>query len=169
MLVLTLLMALGAARRIVPEGRIRLACNRSAPESSRSCWPAYDRELLTLAGWVRDSTPPDAVFMVSKERAFFVHSGRKSINQDRALREDSTTVGDYLRARGVSYTIISPVGVLANRHARLVTSACREFELVRQVSHRTMLFRVLPQATTSDSTAACEAARSYVPTRRGDG
>ncbi len=166
--VLALLLALGAGRRVVPDLQSRLACDRSDPAASRPCWPVYDRELLTLAHWVRDSTPPDAVFLVPKERAFFVHSGRMSINQDRAFREDSASIGDYLRAQGVDYTVLSPIGVFPAPQARLVTRACRELALVRQFSPQTMLFRVLPQAASSDSASACETLRGYTMAQGGE-
>ncbi|HEX6314819.1 MAG TPA: glycosyltransferase family 39 protein, partial [Gemmatimonadaceae bacterium] len=163
LIVLSALMLIGAGRRTTEELATRLGCDRSAPATSPACWPDPDRELLTLAHWVRDSTPADAVFFVSKERAFFVHSGRKSINQDRALREDAESIGDYLRSRGVSYTVMSPIGIFAGRHARLVTRACREFELVRQFSSRTLLLRVLPEPASTEDTATCAAARAYSP------
>ena len=155
------LLALGAIRDTAPALNERLACDRGAPAESPTCWPVYEREFLSLANWVRDSTPADALFFVSKERAFYVHSGRKSINQDRGLRENPTTLGGYLRSRDVSYTVLTPVGVHARSHARLLRSACREFELVKQVSPRTLLLRVAPEPSVSDSMAACVAIRNY--------
>jgi hypothetical protein len=155
------LLALGAVRET---GRIlneRLDCDRTAPATSTSCWSVNERELLSLAYWVRDSTPADAIFFVSKERAFYVHSGRKTVNQDRGLREAPATLGDYLRSQGVGYTVLSPIGVQAVRHARLLRAACREFELEKQVSRRTLLLRVAPEAFASDSTLACVAIRNY--------
>ena len=156
-------LAFGALRRTAADVSSHLRCDRSAPADSPSCWDRQERELLKLAHWVRDSTPPDAVFFVSKERAFFVHSGRKSINQDRALREDSTTIADYLRSRGVSYTVLTPVGVMMHRHTALVRSACRDFELVKRFSNRAMLLRLRPQTAPSDSATACVAAREFDP------
>jgi len=156
-------LALGALVRTGADVSSHLRCDRSAPADSPSCWASHDRELLKLAHWVRDSTPPNAVFFVSKERAFFMHSSRKSINQDGALREDSTTIADYLRSRGVSYTVLTPVGVRMRRHTALVRSACHDFELVKRFSNRTMLLRLLPQTATSDSATACVAAREFVP------
>ncbi len=97
--VLAALLAVGAFQRTAPELSNILACDRAAPADSPACWPVPDREFLKVAAWVRDSTVPDALFFVSKERAFYFHSGRKSINQDRGLREDSTSIGDYLRSR----------------------------------------------------------------------
>jgi hypothetical protein len=97
----------------------------------------------------------------TKERAFFVHSGRKSINQDRALREDSTTLAPYLRSRGVRYTVLTPVGVRVTRHTALIRSACHDFELVKRFSNRTMLFRLLPATAPMDSVTACAASREF--------
>ena len=156
-------LALGALRRTSPELVNALACNRAAPADSAACWPEPDREYLKVADWVRDSTASDARFFVSKERAFYFHSGRKSINQDRGLREDSTSLGDYLRSQGVQYAVITPVGVHSRRHGLLILAACREFELVKQFSRRTSVLRVLPERAASDSTPACAAARQFDP------
>jgi hypothetical protein len=155
------LLGLGALRLGAPEFSKRLACDRAAPADSPDCWPVAERELLTLAHWVRDSTPPDVLLFVSKERAFYVHAGRKTINQDRGLREDSTTIGAYLRSRGVDYTAVTTVGVYARRHRVLVRGACRDFELVKRFSRRTLLLRVLPESAPSDATPACEAIRQF--------
>ena len=156
-------LAIGALGRTAVDVSTHLQCDRSAPADSPSCWSREERELLKLAHWVRDSTPPDAVFFVSKERAFFVHASRRSINQDRALREDSTTIADYLRSRGVAYTVLTPVGVRMRRHTQLVRSACRDFELVKRFSNRAMVLRLLPGAAASDSATACAAARDFDP------
>jgi len=168
LLVFSATLAIGALGRTAAQVASRLDCDRTAPEDSPSCWPGQERELLKLAHWVRDSTPADAVFLVSKERAFFVHSGRKSINQDRALREDSATIAGYLRSRGVSYTVLTPVGVRATRHLQLVTGACRNFELVKQFTHRTILLQLLPETVPNDSSAACMAARAFDRRDRAD-
>jgi hypothetical protein len=162
LLTLVSLLGIGALQRTGPEVANRLACDRSAPAESQACWPEPERDLLTLAKWVRDSTPSEAIFFVSKERGFYVHAGRKSINQDRALDEDSASVGAYLRAHGVTYTVLSPIGVLASKHGRVVSASCREFELVKQFTPRTLLLRVLPGRSPSDSTAACAATREYM-------
>jgi hypothetical protein len=161
LLALSALLAIGALQKTVPEIASKLACDRSAPADSETCWPGPERELLTLSNWVRDSTPVDAIFLVSKERAFYVHSGRKSINQDRALDEDSTTIGDYLRSRGVTYTVLSTIGVHARRHNQMLLQACREFEVVRQFTTTAALFRVLPANSPGDS-SACRAMQAYV-------
>jgi hypothetical protein len=171
---LATLLAVGAILRLTRELAPRLACDRRAPAESLPCWPEDEREFLQLTHWIRDSTPDDAVFFVSKERAFYVHSGRKSINQDRGLREDSTALGGYLRSRGVDYTVVTAIGVFARKHAASIASACREFRLVKQVSPRTMLLRVLPEPDPSDSTVTCTTVRQYVqaeygvPSRTGD-
>ena len=160
------LLAIGAIRRDAPDLKTRLACDRTAPASSPSCWPVPERELLTLTNWIRDSTPADALFFVSKERAFFVHTGRKTINQDRALREDTTSLGAYLRSRGVTHTVLTPTGVRARSHALRLKGACREFDLVKQISPRTMLLQVAPESSPTDSTPACTAIRQFDATDR---
>jgi hypothetical protein len=156
------LLAFGAIRVLSRELPPRLACDRRAPAESEPCWPEADREFLQLSHWIRDSTAKDAVFFVSKERAFYVHSGRRSINQDRGLREDSASLGGYLRSRGVDYTVVTPIGVFAKAHGRLVASACQEFDVVKQVSPRTMLLRLRPEPAPRDDTMTCNAVRQFV-------
>ncbi|MCC6774309.1 MAG: glycosyltransferase family 39 protein [Gemmatimonadaceae bacterium] len=134
-----------------------MACDRANPAGPSTCWPIPERNYLRLANWVRDSTPPDAIFFVSKERAFYMHAGRKSINQDRGLQEDSVSLGDFLRARGVSYATVTPVGVRSGPHNRLVAAACREFSLVRRFSEQTMLLRVRAPGESSATDDACAA------------
>lgn len=159
------LLAVGAIRVLSHDLQLRLACDRRVPAESPQCWPEPEREFLQLAHWIRDSTPDDALFLVSKERAFYVHSGRKSINQDRALREDSTTIGDYLRSRGVDYTVVTPIGIFGQLHGRLIASACRDFDIVKQVSPRALLLRLLPERAPSDSTATCRIVRELAHTQ----
>jgi hypothetical protein len=156
------LLALGAVPATATDLSARLQCDRDAPADSPTCWTRTEREFLTLSAWVRDSTPPDALFFVSKERAFYIHANRRSIIQDRGLREDSMSLAGYLRSRGVTYTVVTPVGVRARRHYRLLKSACRDFELVKRVSSRTFLLRLLPERAANDSTPACAALEHYV-------
>lgn len=159
----SLLLLVGAYPRNATRVQRLTACDRAHPESSAACWPSADGEYLRLAKWVRDSTPREAIVFVSKERAFFVHSGRKSINQDRGLQEDSASLGPYLRSRGVSFSAVSPVGVRSQQHNALVAKACRDFAIVRHFSERTILLRVRAESEPPDAGETCAALRAALP------
>ncbi|MFN8666719.1 MAG: glycosyltransferase family 39 protein [Gemmatimonadaceae bacterium] len=139
------------------------ACDRENPLASPACYSTAERDALRAAYWVRDSTAVDDVFLVSKERAFFVHSGRRSINQDRALRESPDSLASYLRSRHVRYAVVSPIGVYAWSYNALVAQACRDFAVVRQFSAETVLLRVRDAGENRDDLTACRALDAWHP------
>ncbi|MBK8060955.1 MAG: hypothetical protein IPK33_24605 [Gemmatimonadetes bacterium] len=112
---------------------------------------------------MRDSTAPGDVFFVSKERAFFVHSGRRSINQDRGLREPPDSLAAYLRARQVRYAVVTPVGVYAREHNALLARACRDFAVVRQFAGSSALLRVRDAGEADDGGATCRTLARWRP------
>jgi hypothetical protein len=151
--VLALVMVFGAMVGNVEAWRQLADCDRSRPAESRSCWPEAERHYLQLASWVRDSTPADAVFFVPKEAAFYYHSGRRSINQIRGLREDAASIAPYLRSIGVDYAVVTYVGPRGRDQIRLIASACHEFAQVREYLPWAALFRVRELAEAPDPTA----------------
>lgn len=160
---ITLALAIGALTRDGDRVAAVRACDRANPLESPACYSAGEREALQVAYWVRDSTAADDVFFVSKERAFFVHSGRRSINQDRALRERPDSIAPYLRSRHVRYAVVSPIGVYAWEHNSLLSQACRDFAVVRQFSVATVLLRVRDAGEAGDDGAACKALAWWRP------
>ncbi|HEX4936170.1 MAG TPA: hypothetical protein VFV33_23475, partial [Gemmatimonadaceae bacterium] len=155
--------AIGALRRDAAQLGAMRGCDRDAPAESPTCFPEGDREALRLARWARDSTAPADLFFTSKERAFYFHAGRRSINQDRALREGPATLAPYLRAHGVRYVVVSPVGVWAKQHNALVAAACDQFAVVHRESDRSMILRLRPVGERGEDGAAC---RALAPVRR---
>jgi Dolichyl-phosphate-mannose-protein mannosyltransferase len=140
--VLFALLALGAVRAGVSSWERTADCDRSAPVTSEGCWDAAYRVYLRAAMWVRDSTPPDAVFFVNKERGFYYHTARRTINQDRTLQEDSLSLAGYLRSRGAHYAVAAPVGLQAPEHYWLLADACRDFVVLRTFTERTVVLRL---------------------------
>ncbi|MBK6843376.1 MAG: hypothetical protein IPG88_13915 [Gemmatimonadetes bacterium] len=159
---ITLALAVGALTRDGDRVAAARACDRANPLASPACYSDGEREALQVAYWVRDSTAADEVFF-SKERAFFVHSGRRSINQDRALRERPDSIAPYLRSRHVRYAVVSPIGVYAWEHNSLLSQACRDFAVVRQFSAATVLLRVRDEGEAGDDGATCEALARWRP------
>lgn len=160
---LTLLLTGGALVRDVERAATVRACDRRNSIDSPACFSEPEREALQLARWVRDSTAPGDVFFVSKERAFFVHSGRRSINQDRGLREPPDSLAAYLRARQVRYAVVTPVGVYAREHNALLARACRDFAVVRQFAGSSALLRVRDAGEADDGGATCRTLARWRP------
>jgi hypothetical protein len=153
------LLAVGSIRQTLPRLAAAVQCDRTLPSESPTCWPTEDRDLLKLAGWVRDSTEADAIFLVPKEHAFFFHTGRRSINQDQGLSNDSSSLKTYLQSRGVTYAVVTPIGERP-RHNRLIARACADFDVVKKYSSRTILLRVRDEPAISGG-PACEALAEY--------
>lgn len=147
------LLLVGAVRADHSWWRLTADCDRSTPSTSRGCWDTSYRVYLRAAQWVRDSTPPDAVFFVNKERAFYYHTARRTINQDRTLQEDSLSLAGYLRERGARYTVAAPVGLRAPEHYWLLASACRDFVVLRSFTERTLVMRLREPGDAEDSRA----------------
>lgn len=135
----------------------RLGCDRAHPASSDRCFPESSRVFLDMAAWVRDSTPADAIVMTNKDAAFFTHSGRRVVNQLRALEEDSATIIPFLRSRGVTYAIVGPVGVRLRAHSQLLARACDDLILVKEFRQASAVLRVREMDEPSDGGASCRA------------
>lgn len=159
--VLVLLLALGAARfdasRLASAG----ACDRRNPTESSGCWDRSYRAYLAAARWAAEFTPPDAVFFVNKERGFYFHSGRRTINQDRALEEDSVSLAPYLRQRGAHYTVATPVGVRSEEHNRLLAAACRDFLVLKRFPEQTLVLRLRTDDDPPGDETACRLLNSF--------
>jgi hypothetical protein len=155
------LMVIGSAQGYARIYNRVAGCDRTLGEVDAACLPGEERDYLLAARWVRDSTSRDAIFFVPKERAFYFHTGRKTINQDRGLREDSTSLAPFLRARGVSYAVATDVGVFRRDEAVLLAKACRDFDLVRVFGKRTAVVRLRDPGSEATWGAACEALASW--------
>lgn len=150
------LLVVGAAQQGRELFARRIECHRRAESPGEQCFPESEQTFFAMARWVRDSTPPEALFFVSKERAFYLHSGRLTINQDRALQEDSLSLAPYLRSRGVTHTVVGAIGVRQAQHGRLLASACRDLVLLRRFSPESGVFRIRGAHEPGDGGAACE-------------
>ncbi|MCC6930214.1 MAG: glycosyltransferase family 39 protein [Gemmatimonadaceae bacterium] len=139
----------------------RSRCDRDQVTTSPGCYPPDERAYLQAAQWVRDSTPPGAVFMASKEAAFFTHAGRRTVNQIAALREDSATIIAYLRRVGVTHVVVGPVGVRSLRHGRLMARVCDDLILLRAFPREYAVLRVREPGEARDGGEACDALRSW--------
>ena len=119
-----------------------------------------DWTFVQAATYARDNLPTDAVVFTVKEPAFYYHSGRKTVNVNVLLKEDSTTIAQALRDRGVEWAVTSYSGPFRTQLGKLVASACREFDLVKQFDERTMVLRVRTTGQTAGGTA-CDALTTW--------
>lgn len=132
----------GAFQRILPTWQAMSACDRANPVQSASCFSADRRGLLELAAFVREQTPPDAVFYTPKESAFFLHTGRRSVRDSRFARIPGDSLGPFLRRNGVSFAVVTPIGVNRRGRGTRIAEACREFETVASFSGDAILLRL---------------------------
>ena len=147
--------ALGVAIRFSSERHIYDGCVKSdAPRSQAACFPMEgDWAFLQAAAFVKEQGP--SVVFTDKDAAFYYLSGHKTANANVLIREDSTTIADALRDRGVEWVVTSYVGPLRHHMGSLVAKACREFELVRQFDAHTTVLRL--RQPYDSSANACDA------------
>ena len=124
------LFVVGSIQAGLPTLQAMMACDRSRPLESPSCFSDDRRGLLKLAAFAREQTPLDAVFFVPKEGAFYLHSERKTVRDNRFLKVPPDSLGAVLRRNGVMYAVITPIGIYRRTHSTLIAKACREFEKV---------------------------------------
>ncbi|HEX4936785.1 MAG TPA: glycosyltransferase family 39 protein [Gemmatimonadaceae bacterium] len=160
-LALVVLLLLGEFPQLSALPVERARCDRDRVATSSGCYPADERAYLLVAQWIRDSTPTTAVFLASKEAAFFTHAGRRTVNQIRVLREDSTKIIPYLRTVGVTHVVVGPVGVRALRHGRQMSRVCDDLILLRQFARDYSVLRVRAPGEAGDGGAACRVLRAW--------
>jgi hypothetical protein len=150
------LFVVGSIQLGVPTLRAIIACDRSRPLESPSCFTEDRRGLLRLAAYVRENTPQDAVFFVPKEGAFYLHSGRRTVRDSRIIGAPPDSLGPLLRRSGVSYAVITPIGIYRNRHSTIIARACREFETVASFEGDAVLLRLRESGPIDHDDETCE-------------
>lgn len=146
---------LGAWQIGAPRFRSAVACDRADRTRSPTCYPEDHRGYLQLAEYVREHTSPEAVFFAPKEGGFYLNSGRRLIRDVDGLSVPADSLGAYLRRRGVTHAVVTPVGLEQPTHNRAIMRACREFELERAFVGQTYLLRVRPDGPSADDVRVC--------------
>jgi hypothetical protein len=139
---IALFFVVGSVQRVLPTWQAMSACDRAKPLESATCFTEDRRGLLQLAAFVRERTPPDALFFTPKESAFFLHTGRRSVRDSRFSHVPADSLGALLRQSGVSYTVVTPIGVNRRGRGTLIAEACREFETVASFEGDAILLRL---------------------------
>jgi len=150
------LFVVGSIQTGLPTLRAMIACDRSRPLESPSCFTEDRRGLLRLAAYVREHTPQDAVFFVPKEGAFYLHSGRRTVRDNRFLDVPADSLGSLLRRSGVSYAVITPIGLYRRTHSTLIAKACREFDTVASFEGDAVLLRVRESGPLDHDDETCQ-------------
>lgn len=145
----------GAVQTGLPTLRTMTACDRSSPLDSPSCFPVDSRGLLRLAAYARDHTPEDAVFYAPKEGAFYLHSGRRTVLENHFRRVPPDSLGAVFRRTGVTYAVVTPIGLDENR-GRDLARACRDFEMVASFEGDAYLLRLRENVPIAHDDETCQ-------------
>jgi hypothetical protein len=146
----------GSIQRGLPTLRAMVACDRSRIPESPTCLSEDGRGLLKLATFAREQTPDDALFFVSKEAAFYWHSGRRTVRNEPYLWAPPDSLGSLLRRAGVTYAVLSPVGANRRMHNSALAKACREFESVATFEGDAVLLKLRAGGPIDHDDATCQ-------------
>jgi hypothetical protein len=123
--------------------RSAAACDRSSPTASPACFPEErDRAFFAATQFAADSTPPGALFVTPKEHTFYFYSGKLIFPVRRALALPAAVMLDSLRANGVEYLVLAPLGPVQQPYRERLLEVCGGLEHVRQFVAIISLFRI---------------------------
>lgn len=151
-----ILFLVGAWQAGAPRLRAGLACDRANPAGSAACASEHHRGMSQLAKYVRERTPTDAIVFAPKEGAFFYHAQRRSIRDRRAVRMHPDSFTTHLQRSGVTYAVLSPVGINWIGHNRHLARSCHDFELLQTFGGDVALLRFDVAESAGSNTRACE-------------
>ena len=161
---LAVYLATGMMLKFVRERHTFAACEKgNTPYSQPGCFPTEgDWPFMQAADYARRNISAESVVFTGKESSFYYHTGLRTVNSNALLKEDSTTIANALRDRGVEWVVVSNAGPFRWHMGVLVASACKDFELVKQFDSRTMILRVRQpgQSATGPACAALSTWRS---------
>jgi hypothetical protein len=133
----------------------RMRCERSAPLESPTCHSEEGRGLLQLARYVRENSDSTDILFTSKEAAFYVHTGRRSVRDNVVNKLPAEALGARLRQRGVRYAVISPIGGQPRAHNRAIARACRDFDYVQSYEGDNVLLLLRPDGPIAEEGDLC--------------
>ena len=103
-----------------------------------------------------ENTAPDALFFTSKEGAFYWHTGRRTVLSTRFRGIPPDSLGKMLRGAGVTYAVVSPIGVGRRSHNTVIARACREFEKVATFEGDAVLLRIRENGPIDHEDETCQ-------------
>ncbi|HXI21940.1 MAG TPA: hypothetical protein VNH46_12675 [Gemmatimonadales bacterium] len=160
-LVLVASLLLSGMASVASVRRLYRACDRAHASTSPGCFNPDQLSYFAAARYARDSLPRGSVFLAAKEATFAYYSGQQVVYPSLNLRdENSFRVG--LQQRGVQYVVLGRTssGERAWLSRRLL-DFCRDFSLQARFPPRSLMLRLLPEADSTASAAACAAVAAY--------
>jgi hypothetical protein len=151
-----LLFVVGSVQADLPVLREMMACDRSRVMESPKCFSEDRRGLLQLATYARANTPDDAIFFVSKEAAFYWHSGRHTVRADQFFGAPPDSIGPLFRRSGVTYAVFSPVGANRKQLNQTIARSCREFESVARFEGDAVLLKLRKEGPIDHDDETCQ-------------
>jgi hypothetical protein len=141
-------------------------CDRSRAE----CAPAISLDFVAAARLAATATPATARFVTPKGATLYYHGGRQAVFWEEAVVQDSASFLPYLRRRGVTHVLSTPVYGDYETILRLIQPHCSRFALVHAFSPHTLILAFLDSAASvSDGTRACAyVRRALESTQRWD-
>jgi 4-amino-4-deoxy-L-arabinose transferase-like glycosyltransferase len=140
--------------------RERAACDRSAPIDAAACYNEVQRAFFAAARFIAVSTPDSAVILTVREATLAYLTGRTIVMQEAIDDREPTAMLSTLRARGIDYTVLTPLREAPAQHVTALQGICGELELVREFHPVTLILAISPRNSTPQRNA-CSALRRY--------
>lgn len=161
-------MSVGAWRSVATRLGAVARCDRSAPMRSSGCFSQEQRDYFAAVATARRIAPDTARFLVSKEAAFYLMTGRRAVAESEAVRiTEPEAFARFLGERGVEFILLSRVHLDQHSLARAILPRCDRFELLESVGPHVALLRVPANGAPRDASAA-DACGAITRWARGD-
>ncbi|MFN0181263.1 MAG: hypothetical protein ACKVZ0_20850 [Gemmatimonadales bacterium] len=156
--VVTMMLGGTALGRSVANARAMAGCDRGGPTPPVNCLTASQASFFEAARYIKDSTPPDAVFLTAKYATLHHYTGRTAVSYRGALARDSADFLPFLDGNRVRYVLLASLELSEfNRLGPLLAKTCHRLSVVRAFDPGTWLL-----ATTPDLAApACRAVQEH--------
>lgn len=161
-------MSVGAWRSVATRLGAVARCDRSAPMRSSGCFSQEQRDYFAAVATARRIAPDTARFLVSKEAAFYLMTGRRAAAESEAVRiREPEAFARFLGERGVEFILLSRVHLDQHSLARAILPRCDRFELLESVGPHVALLRV-PADGAPRAASAADACGAITRWAKGD-
>lgn len=171
-MLLAALLAINGMITVAEIIRTRHGCHRGGFLPSASCIPVRYASFLDSVRYIEGHAGRDAVFVSGRASTLYYFTGRRAVSLTQALAVPPAAFPDFLRDHRVDYVLLSAVAPFSEGVpavggvplARMVKANCTELRLEGLFPPSTFLFSVPAAGVSTDATAACEAADSFIAT-----
>jgi hypothetical protein len=149
-------------------------CDPGAAIPARACLNNNQKGFFAAVEYVNQHTKPDAVFLSGKGATLYYYTGRRVISPAAAMARSPEQFVGFLRRNGVSYILlmtVMPYGEGASGGpvlGEMVKANCEQLYLEQSFPASSFLFRVPAEGERPQSTAACNAADTYLETTKAE-